>query len=86
MGIEDVPDRVLDDGAELVEGRGEGPFGFEHPELGEVTRGLGTLRAEAWREGVHSRKGCRDGFEVKLGGDGEVCGVVEVFRRFRAGR
>ena len=73
-------ERALDDVAERGDRGGERPLGLEHPELGEVPRGLGALGAEAGREGVYAGDGRRHGFEVELGRDGEVGGVGEIFR------
>lgn len=64
MRAEDRAEGALDYGAEVLDGGSEGPFGFEHPELGEVAACLGALGAEAGREGVYARDGGGDGFEV----------------------
>ena len=63
---------------------GEGHLGLDHPELGEVARRVGVLRAEGGAEGVHvaQRRGVRLGVELPRHGQEallaeEVLGEVE---------
>ena len=80
--MEDGAEGVFDDRGDVVDSVCEGPFCLEHPELGEVTRGLGALCAEAGGEGVYPRDGRCDSLKVELRRHGEVCGSAEVFGRF----
>src|ERR1017187_9053622 len=75
--MDDVRDEVFGKFEEAVEVH-EGNFGLDHPELGEVTAGLGFLRAEGGAEAVDLAEGEGGGLNVELAGLGEVGGVAEV--------
>ncbi|KAH9836880.1 Uncharacterized protein Tdes44962_MAKER08405, partial [Teratosphaeria destructans] len=72
-GVEEGLEGVHD----VVEGVGEALFGLEHVELAEVAWGVALLGAEGGGEGPDLVEGLGEGFEVELGGDGEVFGGAE---------
>ena len=49
----------------------EGNLGFHHPELGQVTGGVGILGAEGGAEGVHIGHGLGKDFGLQLAADGQ---------------
>ena len=57
---------------------GEGDLGLEHPELGQVTSGLGLLRTESRAEGEDLAKGHGRGLGVQLTRLGQEGLLVEV--------
>ncbi len=75
--IDDVGDEVFGEAHEVVE-VGEGHFGLDHPELGEVAAGLGFFGAEGGAEGVDLAEGEGGALDVELAGLGEVGLVAEV--------
>mmetsp|Transcript_11425 Transcript_11425/g.47912 ORF Transcript_11425/g.47912 Transcript_11425/m.47912 type:complete len:372 (+) Transcript_11425:50-1165(+) len=56
---------------------GKGELGLDHPELGEVARGVGVLRAERGAERVHGGHRARVRLHVELPGDGQERRLVE---------
>jgi hypothetical protein len=50
----------------------EGRFGLDHPEFGEVARGVAVLRAEGGAEGVHLAQCERREFGLQLAAHGEA--------------
>ena len=59
---------------------GEGGFGFDHPELGQVAACLGFLGTEGRSVAVDLAKGKNIGLVVELAGLCQIClTLVEVF-------
>ncbi len=48
----------------------EGHFGFDHPEFGQVPRGIGVLGAEGGAEGVDLAQRAGKNFSLQLSADG----------------
>ncbi len=68
---EDVAEEVLGQVGVGVE-VGEGDLRLDHPELGQVARGVGVLGAEGGAEGVHVAHGEAVRLHVELPGHGEA--------------
>ena len=49
----------------------ERDFRFDHPELGQVTAGVGVFGTEGWPEGINLGEGTGIGLGVELTGNGE---------------
>jgi hypothetical protein len=52
-------------------------FGFDHPELGEVTRGVAVFGAEGRSEGVDLAEGERENLSFQLPANGQIRGLAE---------
>ena len=59
----------------------ERDFGLDHPELGQVPRGVAVLGAEGGAEGVDLAEGRGEDFAFQLAADGEVRGRCEEVER-----
>src|SRR5262249_37391866 len=55
----------------------EGHFGLDHPELGEMTRGIAVLGAKGGAEGVDFAERAGEDFAFELAADGEIGGLAE---------